>query len=100
MKLDLVFGFGDPSGDDHGTIVLCQVSIGGVQLWLVSGSMGDGRFRIIRDQDFSDPTEELKGVDMGTDPGGQILREAGLREGIMARTQGSHKEIRLLGFVL
>jgi len=59
--------------------------------------MGDGGFGIIWDQDFSNPSKELKGVDMGTNPARQVLRETGLREGMIARTQGSHKEIGLLG---
>jgi hypothetical protein len=58
--------------------------------------MGDGGFRIIGDQDFRDPSKELKGVDMGADPRRQILREGGLGEGIMAGTQSSHKEIGFL----
>jgi len=35
--------------------------------------MGDSGFGIIGNQDFRDPTKELKGVDMGIDPGGSIL---------------------------
>jgi len=44
-----------------------------------------------------DASKKLKGVDIGADPGRQILREGDLREGIMAGTRSSHKGIRFLG---
>jgi hypothetical protein len=58
--------------------------------------MGDGGFRIIGDEDFGDPAKKLKGMGMGANPGREILREGGLREGIMAGTEGGHKEIGFL----
>ena len=35
-------------------------------------------------------------MDMGLNPGGEILREGGLRKGIIAGSKGSHKDLSLV----
>jgi hypothetical protein len=37
--------------------------------------------------------EELESVDVGLNPGREILREGGLREGIIAGPQGGHEDV-------
>lgn len=48
-----------------------------------------GGSEIVGDGDFRDPSEEAKGVDMGLDPGGEILGEGGLSEGVV----GGHEDL-------
>ena len=52
----------------------------------------------VQDQDFRDSAKELEGVDIGADPGRQILGEASLSESVMAHPESSNKEIVLWGF--
>jgi hypothetical protein len=54
------------------------------------------RLQIVRDKDLRGSTEELKGMDMGLNPGGKLLGQGGFGEGIIAGSQGGHKDLHLL----
>ena len=58
--------------------------------------MGDAGFQIVGDQDLGDAAKKLEGVDMGLNPGGEILGEGGFGKGVVAGAQGGHKEIGFL----
>jgi hypothetical protein len=76
--------------------MLCEFPIGGIEVRLVTAGVFHSRLQIVRNKDLSNSTEELKGMDMGLNPGGKFLREGGFGEGIIAGSQGGYKNLNLL----
>jgi hypothetical protein len=46
------------------SIMLCEGSVGAIDLGFIAVGSGHSRFEIIRDDDLGDPTERRKGPDM------------------------------------
>ena len=63
--------------------MLCKILVSGVDVGLISAGFGYARLGVIGDQDFRNASEELKGMDMSTDPGGQILSRASFCIGVV-----------------
>jgi len=72
-----------------------HLPIGGVEVWFIAAGACDSVPEIIRDEDLRDPLKEFKGMDMRLNPGGKILAEGGLSEGVVTGPQGSHKDLGL-----
>jgi len=75
--------------------MLCEILIGGVDVRLVSAGVGDARLEVVRNKDFGHASQELEGVHMRPDPGGEILGEGGLCECVVAGTEGGDENLSL-----
>jgi hypothetical protein len=96
FDLGLILGFGHPGRDNDHPVMLCELPIGDIEVRFVTAGSCHGRLQVVGDKDLGDSAEELKGMDMGLNPGGKLLRQRGFGEGIIAGSQGSHKNLDLL----
>jgi hypothetical protein len=76
--------------------MLSQLSISGVEVGLITTGPGDRIRQIVWGEDLRDSLKEFESMNMGLNPGGEILRESGLRKGVIAGSQSGHKD---LGFM-
>jgi hypothetical protein len=98
LHLRLVPGLPNPGRNDDGPIILGHLPIACVQIRLIAAGTSNCISQVVRNEDLCNPLEELEGMDMGLNPGGQILREGGLRKGIIAGSQGCDKDLDLVDF--
>jgi hypothetical protein len=73
--------------------MLRQLSIARVEIWFITAGPRHGISQIVRGEDLRHPLEELEGVDVGLNPGREILREGRLSEGVIAGSQRRHKDL-------
>jgi hypothetical protein len=96
FDLGLILGFCHPGRDNDGSVMLCQFPIGSIEIRFVTAGTCHRRLQVVGDKDLRDSAEELKGMDMGLNPGGKSLREGRLCESIIAGSQGGHKNLDFL----
>jgi len=63
--------------------MLCKILVSGVDVGLISAGFRYPRFGVIGDQDFTDAPQELKGMGMSFDPGGQIFSRGSFYIGVV-----------------
>ena len=73
-----------------------HLSIGGIEIGFIAAGPGDGISQVVRGEDLGDPLEEFESMNMGLNPGAEILAEGGLGKGVAARSQGGHKDLGLM----
>ncbi len=73
--------------------MLSQILISGIDIRFIPARIGNTGFEVIRDKDLWDTTEELKGMDMGLNPGGQILGQGSLCKGVIAGPEGCYEDL-------
>jgi hypothetical protein len=73
--------------------MLGHLPIACIEIRLITTGSSDGISEIVRDEDLRNSLEELEGMDMGLNPGGEILREGGFCKGIIAGSQSRHKDL-------
>ena len=96
LDFRLVPGLSDPGRDNDGSIMLGHLPIGGIEVGLIAAGPGDRIPQIVWGEDLRDPLEEFESMNMGLNPGGEILREGGFGKGIIAGPQGGHKDLGLM----
>jgi hypothetical protein len=95
FDLGLVLGLDHPGRNDDGPVMLCEFPIGGIEVRFITAGACHGGFEIVRNENLGDSAKELKRMDMGLNPGRKLLGAGGFGEGIIAGSQGRHKNLDL-----
>jgi hypothetical protein len=64
FDLGLVAWLGGTRRNDGKAIMLCEGSVGAIDLGFIAVGPGHSRFEVVGDDDLGDPTESRKGPDM------------------------------------
>ncbi len=92
----LVPSFFDPGRDNDGPIMFGQLPIRGVEVGFIAAGARDGIPEVVGDEDLRGSLEEFESMNMGLNPGREVLGESGLGKGVVARPQRGHKDLGLV----
>jgi hypothetical protein len=95
LHFGFVSGMPNASRDHGGSVMLSEFQVSGVDVRFIPAGLADPCLEIVRDKDLRHPLEELEGMHMRSDPGGQILGGGGFSEGIAAGSEGGDKDLSL-----
>jgi hypothetical protein len=75
--------------------MLSEFLVSGVDVRFIPAGLADPCLEIVRDKDLRHTLEELEGMHMRSNPGGQILRSGSFSKGIAAGSEGGDKDLSL-----
>jgi hypothetical protein len=76
--------------------MLGHVTIGCIQIRFITAGPSHRCTEIIGDQDLDDSLKELKGMNVGSNPGGKVLGRCGFGKSVITGSQSCHKDLSFL----